>query len=78
MKIDESLLDVVPVRPKHASQMSGCTHTCSHVPTALEDGKPIMIYPVRFVNLSKGKAMNAALCRECYVRLPRENQIAKN
>lgn len=78
MEIDELLLDVVAVRPEHASQMGGCTHTCRHVPATLEEGKPIMIYPVRFMNLSKGKTMNAALCRECFVRLPRESQIAKN
>jgi hypothetical protein len=78
MDIDESLLDVVPVRPEHASQLDGCTHTCKHIPVTLDDGKPIAIYPVRFVNLSKEKAMNAALCRECYVRLPRENQLSTN
>lgn len=73
MEIDELLFDFLPVRPEHASQMGGCTHTCRHVPATLEEGKPIMIYPVRF-NLSKGDAIEAALCRECYVR----NQVARN
>jgi len=72
MEIDD-LLDVVPVRPEHLTKMSGCTHTCKHIPVALEKGKPIVIYPVRF-NLSKDRVTEAALCRECYVR----NQAAKN
>jgi hypothetical protein len=73
MEIDELLLAVMPVRPEHASQMDGCTHTCRHLQAQLEDGKPTIIYPVRF-DLSEGRAMKAALCRECYVR----NQVAKN
>jgi hypothetical protein len=73
MEIDELLLDVVPVRPEHASQMHGCTHTCRHVRATLEEGKPVIIYPLRF-NLSQGDALEAALCRECYVR----NQVARD
>jgi hypothetical protein len=78
MELDELLLDVAPVRPEHASKLEGCTHTCRHIPAKLDEGELIPIYTVRFISLSKQKAMNAALCRECYVRLPRENQISEN
>ena len=77
MELNELVLNVVPVRPEHTPQLEGCSHTCRHIPATLDEGKPIRIYPVRFISLSK-KPMNAALCRECYVRLPRENEIFKN
>ena len=73
METNESLLDVVPVRPEHASQVPGCTHTCKHVSGNLEEGKSVTIYRLR-LSLSKGKAIETALCRECYVR----SQVTKN
>jgi hypothetical protein len=77
MDIDELLLGVVPVRPEHSSELGSCTHTCKHIPVTLEEGKAITAYPVRIVNQSN-KTISAALCRECFVRLPRENQISEN
>jgi hypothetical protein len=78
MELDESRLEIVPVRLEHAAEVEGCTHYCTHVSATLDKGEPIAIYPVRFVNASKRAGINAALCRECYMRLPRENQISKN
>ena len=67
MKIDESLLAMVPVRAEHLSKMPGCTHSCRHIPAALDEGKPLVIYPLR-LNVSEGKVREVALCRECYAR----------
>lgn len=77
MDIDDLLLGVVPVRPEHSSALGSCTHTCKHIPAALEEGKTITTYSVRIVNQSN-KMIRAALCRECFVRLPSENLLSKN
>jgi hypothetical protein len=77
MSKDDLLLELVPLLPEHSSEMEGCTHTCRHIPAILDEGRSIRIYPVRLVNAEE-KAISAALCRECFVRLPRENQICNN
>ncbi len=73
METNESLLDVVPVRPGARFTSAHCTHTCKHVPANLDEGKPTTIYRLR-LSLSKGKAIEATLCRECYV----QSQVTKN
>jgi hypothetical protein len=73
MKIEDSLIGLVAVDPEYMSQMSGCTYCCRHVSATLDEGKPMIIYPVRFT-LSEGKALDVAFCRECYVR----NHAARN
>ena len=77
MQIDEVLLEAVPVQPEHASKPASCTHTCRHIPGALDQGKPLVIFPVRLKFFNE-TAMEVAMCRECYLRIPRENQVSKN
>jgi hypothetical protein len=77
MEIDELLSNVVPVRPEHAAKMRGCTHTCRHVPAVLDNGKRIMLYRVRFA-LDHAKTIQAAMCRECLLRVPCESEVSRN
>jgi len=70
--------ELLLVRPEHASEMEGCTHSCRHIAALLDEGTSMTIYPVRFRHGAEGADISAALCRECFVRLPREGQICKN
>jgi hypothetical protein len=66
-KISELWLNVVPIRPEHASFMKGCTHNCAHVQEMLNKGTPLIIYPQLFT-VTEGKTMEVALCPDCYLR----------
>jgi hypothetical protein len=78
MDTDDLLFDLIPVRPEHTSAMEGRTHTCRHIPAILDEGRRVTTFPVRFRHPRTPEAVSAVLCRECFVRLPRENQICKN
>jgi len=66
MKITQLLLNVVPIRPEHASYMKGCTHNCTHIPALLDKGTPVIIYPQR-LKVSERRSLEVALCPECYL-----------
>jgi hypothetical protein len=57
--------------------MHGCTYTCRHVPAMLNERTPLMVYPVRFT-FTQGKAIEAALCSECLLRIPYESELCRN
>jgi len=77
MKCSEPFLDIMLVRSEDRSQMRGCTHICRHLHAMLHVCEQVLAYPVRF-NVSQGQPMQAALCRECFLRVPRQNQNLQN